>query len=199
MANKVGVTGCDFAYGESGRVSSGIYLDLLGEPVMDENGVMRTSLQYDGPGRLAMIINRDAEDRLSCGDDGASVFVYAYDNEGFLISTARFDGVLEPCFDRTGVFHAMAIVDDDGRPRRVDFYGVDGELHPCANGYASVIYTYNSDGLAPQNRFWGADGTPAPDLSLNVYGVDCAYTDGLLTRIDYLDDRGRPMMSKLYQ
>lgn len=42
----------------------------------------------------------------------------------------------------------------------------------------------------------GVDGTPAPDLSLNIYRVECAYTDGLLTRADFLDDQGRPMMSK---
>lgn len=196
MANKVGVAGCDVTYGESGRVSGWSYLDLLGEPTTNEDSVARMSLIYDELGRMIMVVNRDADDRLTCGDDGVSVFFYAYNDEGFLILVVTLDWALEPCYDRTGIYRTTAIVDDKGRPCRTDFYDTDGELHPCANGYASVIYTYNSDGLATQNRFLGVDGAPAPDLSLNVYGIDYTYTDGLLTRTDYFDDQGCPMMSK---
>lgn len=196
MADKRGMAGCDFAYGESGRVSSGTNLDLSGKPVMDEKGVARVSLRYDELGRMVMILSGDVDGRLTCRDDGVSVCAYAYDDKGFLISTKVFDGTLEPCFDQTGIFHTIATVDDYGRPLRIDYYGTDGELYPCADGYASVISTYNSDGLATQKRFLGADGTPAPNLSLNIYGVEYTYTDGLLTRTDFLDDQGRPMMSK---
>lgn len=197
MADSNGSAGYDYAYGESGRIVSETCVDLSGSPTAPEDNAARTVVEYDGLGHVVEIAYFDAGgERVLRSPDGVSVYRRSYDDRGFMIFWEAYDHMLEPCYDSSGTFSAVFLTDDNGRCLRSDLYGPDGKLQPCADGYASVTRTYTSNGQVTQERYWGADGTPALNLSQNLYGIDYTFTDGLLTRIDYFNDQGRPMRSK---
>lgn len=197
MADKTGSAGCDYTYVQSGRVSSETCVDLSGMPSIDDENIARTALEYDELGRVVELARFDLDGgRVNRSSEGASVIRYGYDNRGFVTSTETYDHMLEPCCDTTGIFRNEHTLDDNGWPVRQDSYGPDGQPHPCSNGFASMTCVRAANGQITQMRYFSADGEPAPDLSVNAYGVDYTYTDGLCTRADYLDSQGRPMASK---
>lgn len=197
MAGKTGQVGCDYTYEGSGRISSVTCIDLSGRPAMDGNNVARTALEYDGLGRLTEWARFDAGGgRVIHSSEGMSVTRYCYNDQGFTTSKETYDQMLEPCCSQQGYFRTVTIRDDSGWPVRQDFYGPNGEPMPCTNGYVSTTAVFNSSGQETQRRYFGADSAPTPDLDLNVYGVNHTFTDGLLTRVDYVDGQGRLMMGK---
>lgn len=196
MADSAGGAGCDCTYGESGRISGETCLDLSGSPTADENNVVRTVVEYDDLDRVVELAYFDADgERVIRRSDGISVYRYEYDDRGFMISWEVYDHTLEPCYDSLGTFRIVATVDDNGRDVRWDAYSPDGELRPCTAGYASVTRTYAPNGQMTRECYFGADGSPTPNLSLNVYEINYTFTDGLPTRIDYVDSQGSPMRS----
>lgn len=196
MASNTGVAGSDIFYGVSERVTDSTCIDLSGSPKADENHVALMVMNYDELSRVEEVYCYGPGGGSVMHDAyGASVFRYGYDDRGFLISAERYDNMLEPCYDQSGVFRVVSTVDDSGRAVRQDSYGPDGEPRPCTDGFASAAYTYAPNGQITQIRWFGADGAPAAALSTNTYGVDYTYTGGLLTRIDYVDGQGRLMTS----
>lgn len=197
MADSAGIAGFDYVYGEFGRVTSRVCVDLSGSPVADRDNVTRSDISYDNLGRMVETACFDAKGkRVINSSNGVSVIRYGRDSRGFITSQAFYDHMLKPCCDPSGICLVVGDADDNGRPIRQDLYGPDGELQPCVNGFAGMTYTYNSSGQTTRVRYFGTDGQPAPELSLNVYGIDYVYTDGLLTQIDYVDGQDRPMRNK---
>lgn len=197
MADSAGIAGFDYTYGKLCRITSRVCVDLSGRPMAGRDNVTRLEISYDDLGRMVETAYFDANgERVINSSIGVSAIRYGRDSRGFQISQAFYDHMLEPCCDPSGICLIVGDVDDNGRPIRQDLYGPDGELQCCASGFSSMTYEYNSSGQSIRVRYFGLDGSPTPELSLNVYGMDYIYTDGLLTRINYVDGQGRPMRNK---
>lgn len=162
---------------EGGNETSITFLDVLGNPVMRNDGFCSIHYTYNNHGSVIAKEFRDINGNpVFCEVDGCAIVKVEYDEEtGFRTGWRKFaaDGAT-PMRDEEGYSAVKELRDDEGRLLSLSAIDTNGCKVVAANGYSEVRYAYGDGGVVTNTAFFGTNGCAAVDRN-GVSSVYCEY------------------------
>ena len=163
------------------------FFDDNDKPCIETNfGVHKHCYKYNEYNYLTEVCLFDEKGELTT----SQIYHFAkqelmYDNYHQLISARNYDNNNNPCLDRYYT-HEIHYTYDKGNIIRIDYFDIEGNLCICKEGYATIIYKFDSFGNITEEKYLGKDNKP---IYINMCSsIQYKYTkNGLLSEERFYD------------
>lgn len=193
------VTGCameKYTYDAHGNLASRFFYDMHGKlTVNSADGVAGFMWEYDNRGNRIRQLHIGVDGLLMNDKTGVAGGIVEYDDSGRVSRIAAFDTQTNmTARAEEGTVGYYIKYDKRGLEKERGYLDSDGNLSPCNEGYAKVVYEHDMRGNVCRQRYYGADGCPTT-ISGGVAGVLCEHDKfGHIIKQTYLDETGLPII-----
>jgi len=174
------ITARYFAYGESYALCA------------NEDFIFGYAFTYDEQGNVVqMEYIGTADGDLTGSVDDIGAVAWTYDENGKILSTEYLDAYGSPIEGDEGWAYREYVRDTSHNVSSAAYYDADYEPVLCADGYASVVYTYDGAAIAAE-AYYDLDGEPV--LCVDGY-ASARYEydeEGRIVCETYWDEEGNP-------
>lgn len=145
-----GIAGIKYTRDSLHRVISLQYIDLNGNPKVDEYGIAQKRYTYDKQGHLSTSEYLNIEGELQCNELGWAKAIVEYDNNGFPLKQTHFGKDGNPC--RTIIGESITKYEWGESTQRTSFFdekGLPTLIHGSASvpgGFHSTLQTFDTNG-----------------------------------------------------
>ncbi|MEQ2006399.1 MAG: protein kinase [Limisphaerales bacterium] len=154
-----GVSSIGCVRDQAGRKAELTHFGIHGTPVSDEDGVARTTYEYDGGWRVRKTSYFDFDGQSFRPMPGVAAEISGYDERGQLVELSMLDAEGKLVLGRKGFARVRWKLDPAGRVIEQHALGVTGERVLSAEGFASVSLEHDQWGLTSM-RCFGVRGEP---------------------------------------
>ena len=157
-----GIAGIKYTRDSLHRVMSLQYIDLKGNPKVNEYGIAQKRYTYDSQGHLSVSEYFNINGDLQPNELGWAKAIVEYDQNGYPLKQSQFGKDGKPCKSIIG--ESITKYEWTATTQKASFFDEDGEpiiIHGSASipgGYHSTIQTYDANGDVVKIEYLDLDG-----------------------------------------
>lgn len=195
LSSRSGCHGWRWRYNAQGRLASEICLDAAGKPAVDNKGVCRYELSYNGRGCKVGVVNLERSSGGGC-DRPFKRYTYQVSDrcerlvkvcQGAKPGKRKSCGVGQPAEYRYA---------RDGMGRVISRKHLSANRQPAKDPHCAafeVRFEYDERGNTVLETYHGASGQPVQCSKTGYHGIKSTVDDaGRTTQTHFIDVRGRP-------
>lgn len=196
--NGTATAGERYAYDGNGNLTECVKSDASGEPVVSDASYVYQRLTYDRYGRVTELRNYDNEEKAMPSADllNAAAMRTEYDGQGNPVRIIFLDETDQPAPNAAGYAEICRQYNAEGFMTEEQYLDTEGKPAVCGDGVAKRTFAYDPDGNVTLLSFFDGGGTPVKDPAADCCAIAFRYNGGRIAREEYLDENGRPYVTR---